>query len=225
MVEATAIGIGLVVAGGVLLFFGAALSVYGVALLGAVLGGAAGSLIAPAIGDLAGVSGLLAGVLAVGIGALAGVIVAYSVLSMVVAIAGFAVGNLVGLFLVSDLVGVSGTLPTAGAAVATGVVVAFLSMFFTKTALIGITSFVGAAFASTELTADAFETAANDVTADPLIVSFESPVFLGLLALGVLVQLGLFKLGWFGKFAKALPGANVSRDRGKGDRGKGKQAG
>jgi hypothetical protein len=216
MVEATAIGIGLVVAGGVLLFFGAALSVYGVALLGAVLGGAAGSLIAPTIGSLAGVSGLLATVLAIGVGALVGILVAYMVLSMVVAIAGFAVGNLVGLYLVTDLAGVGGMLPKAGVAIATGIAIAFLAMFLTKTALVGITSFVGAAFASTALTADAFETAANDVTVEPLIVSFENPVFLGLLVVGVLVQFGLFKLGWFGKFAKVLPGAGKTRDRGEG---------
>jgi hypothetical protein len=208
------IGIALIVAGGVLLLFGAALSVYGVALLGAVLGGAAGSLIAPTIGSAAGVSGLLATVLAVGVGALAGILVAYMLLSMVVAIAGFAVGNLIGLYLVTDLAGVSGMLPTAGVAIATGIAVAFLAMFLTKTALIGITSFVGAAFASTELTVDAFETAADDVTADPLIVSFEEPVFLGLFVFGVLVQFGLFKLGWFGKIAGVLPGASVIRDRG-----------
>jgi len=208
------IGIALILAGALLLLFGAALSVYGVALLGAVLGGGAGYLIAPAIGGAIGVSGMLATVVAVGIGVLAGVIVAYTVLSMVVAIAGFAVGSLLGIYLVTDIVGVSGMLPEAGVALATGIVLAFLAMFLTKTALIGITAFVGAAFASTELTMDAFETAADDVTIDPLVVALDDPIFLGLFVLGVLAQFGLFKLGWFAKIAGALPGASVITDRG-----------
>jgi hypothetical protein len=207
------LGIALVLGGGVLLCFGAALSVYGVALLGAVLGGGGGYLVAPTIGDAIGLSGVVASLAAIGIGVLAGVIVAYTVLSMVVAIAGFAVGNLLGIYIVSDVVGVSGMLPKAGVAIATGIVLAFLAMFLTKTALIGITAFLGAAFASTQLTVDAFETAASDLTVDPLVVSLEDPLFLGLFGLGVLTQFGLFKLGWFGKIAGALPGASVIRDR------------
>jgi hypothetical protein len=207
------IGVALILAGGVLLAFGAALSVYGVALLGAVLGGGAGYMIAPTIGGAIGLSGAVAAIAAVGIGVVAGVIVAYTVLSMVVAIAGFAVGTLLGVYFVSDLAGVSGMLPKAGVALGTGIVLAFLAMFLTKTALIGITAFLGAAFASTELTIGSFETAGADLTIDPLVVSLENPIFLGLFALGVLTQFGLFKLGWFGKIAGALPGASVIRDR------------
>lgn len=206
------IGIALVAAGAVLLLFGAALSVYGVALLGAVMGGGGGFLIAPTIGGAAGVSGPGAVALAVAVGAVAGVIVAYTLLKMVVAIAGFVVGCLLGVYVVTDVVGVSGLGPEAGIAAVTGLAIAFVSMFLTKTALIGITSFIGAAFASTELTLDSFETAADDVTIDPLVVAVDEPVFAGLFALGVLVQFGLFKLGWVGKIAGILPGASVLRD-------------
>lgn len=208
------LGIALVLAGGVLLLFGAALSVYGVALLGAVLGGGAGYLVAPTIGDVIGIGGATAAVAAIGVGVVVGVIVAYAVLSMVVAIAGFAVGSLLGLYLVTDLAGVSGLLPEAGVAIGTGIVVAFLAMFLTRTALIGITAFVGAAFASTELTASGFETAAKDLTIDPLVVSVGNPVFLGLFVFGLLTQFGLFKLGWFGKIADVLPGASEDGDVG-----------
>lgn len=206
------IGIALIAAGAVLCLFGAALSVYGVALLGAVLGGGAGFVVAPTIGDAAGVSGAGATALAVAVGAVAGVIVAYTLLKMVVAAAGFAVGALLGVYLVTDLVGVDGLGPEAGVAAATGLVIAFVALFLTKTALIGITAFVGAAFASTELTLDAFETAADDVTIDPLVVAIDDPIFAGLFVIGVLSQVGLFKLGWVGKIAGVLPGASVLRD-------------
>lgn len=206
------IGIALIAAGAVLLLFGAALSVYGVALLGAVLGGGAGFLIAPTIGGAVGVSGAGAAALAVAVGAIAGVLVAYTLLKMVVAMAGFAVGCLLGVYVVTDLAGVSGLGPEAGVAAATGLAVAFVALFLTKTALIGVTSFVGAAFASTELTLDAFETAADDVTIDPLVVAVDEPLFAGLFVLGVLSQFGLFKLGWVGKIAGVLPGASVLRD-------------
>ncbi|AGN01950.1 phosphate ABC transporter permease [Salinarchaeum sp. Harcht-Bsk1] len=212
MVELT--GVALILGGGVLLAFGAALSVYGVALLGAVLGGGAGYLVAPTIGGAIGLSGAVASLAAVAIGVVAGVLIAYTVLSMVVAIAGFAVGSLLGVYIVSDLAGVSGMLPKAGVALGTGILLAFLAMFLTKTALIGITAFLGASFASTQLTVGSFETAASDLTVDPLVVSLENPIFLGLFALGVLTQFGLFKLGWVGKIAGALPGASVIRDRG-----------
>lgn len=207
------IGIAVILAGAVLLCFGAALSVYGVALLGAILGGGGGFMLAPTIGGAVGASGAGATVVAVGIGAIAGVIVAYTVLSMVVAIAGFAVGSLIGLFVVTGLVGVEGLAPEAGVAIGTGLVIAFLAMFFTKTALIGITAFLGAALASTQLTVDGLETAASDVTIDPLVVAIDDPIFLGLFVLGLLTQFGLFKLGWFGKIAGVLPGAREVSDR------------
>lgn len=212
MVELVAIG--LVVAGVVLLLAGAALSVYGVALLGALLGGGVGFTLAPTIGGALGVEGLGATVAGVVVGGAVGIVVAYALLSLVVAAAGFAVGSVLGLFVVTDIVGASGLLPEAGVAVATGLVVAFAAVLLTRTVLIFITSFVGGAVASTQIEMADLEAAADGPAIDPVVFAVDDPLFLGLFALGVLSQIGLFKLGWFGRIAAALPGASVLTDRG-----------
>jgi len=214
MVELVAVG--LVALGVLLLLAGAALSVYGVALLGAVLGGGVGFTLAPTIGGAVGLEGLAATAVAVVVGALVGVIVAYSVLSIVVALAGFTVGSVFGIFVVTDVVGASGLVPKAGVAVATGLVVAFAAVFFTRTVLIFLTAFVGAAFASRQITMDDLSAAADGPVIDPVIFSVDDPWFLGLFALGVLSQVGLFKLGWVTSIAARLPGASVLTDRGTG---------
>lgn len=211
MVEA--IGIGLVVVGVVFLLVGAALAQYGVALLGGVLGGAAGFTMAPTIGGALGVEGLAASVTGVVVGGAVGVLVAYLLLSFVVASAGFAVGSVLGLFVVTDVVGASGLLPKAGVAVATGVALALTAVIFTRTVLVGITAFIGAGLASTQLSMDDLEAAADGPTVDPLVFGLDDPIFLGLFVVGVLTQIGLFKLGWVRDIAAALPGASVLTDR------------
>lgn len=212
MVEVLAIA--LVAAGAVLLLAGAALSVYGVALLGALLGGGGGYLLAPTIGGALGVGGVAAIAAAVGVGVVAGVIVAYSLLSMVVAAAGFVVGAFVGLFVVNPLFVDGPFYVEWGAAVGVGVVGGFFGMLMTKTTLIGVTSFLGSALSSQQLTMTEFRAAADGPTIDPLLFEYSDPLFLGLLALGVLSQVGLFKLGYVGKLAALLPGASTVTDRG-----------
>lgn len=205
----------LIVAGAVLLFAGAALSVYGVALLGALLGGGGGYLIAPTVGAALGVEGLLAIGAAVVIGAVVGVVVAYSLLSMVVAFAAFVVGIFLGMFVVSPI-WVDGPFYVEwAAALGVGIVAGFLGMIMTKTALIGVTSFIGSALASRELTMADLQTAADGPAIDPLLFDWANPIFLALLVLGVLSQVGLFKLGWVTKITALLPGASiVTNDRG-----------
>jgi len=208
------LGIALIAAGAVLLLAGAALSVYGVALLGALLGGGGGYLVAPTIGGALGVGGAAAIAAAVGIGAVAGVIVAYSLLSMVVAAAGFVVGAFVGLFVVNPLFVEGPFYVEWGAAIGVGVIGGFFGMLMTKTTLIGVTSFLGSALASQQLTMSEFRAAANGPAIDPLLFEYSDPIFLGLFVLGVLSQVGLFKLGYVTKLTALLPGASTVRDRG-----------
>lgn len=208
------IGIAVIVLGAVLLFAGAALSVYGVALLGAVVGGSGAFLLAPTIGGAVGVEGiaLTAGVLLAG--AAVGVVLAYTLLSMVVAGAGFAVGTFVGLNVINPLFVSGEWYVEVGAAVGVGLVAAFLGMLVTKTMLVGVTAFVGAAFASTQVTPDSLQAAADGPTIDPLLVDVADPVFAGLFVLGLLAQIGLFRFGYVSKLTALLPGARVIRNRG-----------
>lgn len=204
----------LVAAGAVLLFAGAALSVYGVALLGAVLGGGGGYLVAPTIGGIAGLEGTAATAAAVGVGMILGVVISYSLLSMVVAFAGFVTGSFLGLFVVSPVLVDGAWYVEGAAAIGVGIVGAFLGMFMTKTTLVGVTSFFGAALASRQLTLAEFEAAANGPAIEPLLWDFADPLFLGLLVLGLLSQVGLFKFGYVTKLTAILPGARVIRNRG-----------
>lgn len=208
------LGLALIAAGAVLLFAGAALSVYGVALLGALLGGGGGYLIAPTVGGALGVAGFPAIAAAILVGAVAGVVVAYSLLSMVVAAAGFVVGAFVGLFVVNPLFVDGPVYLEWGAALGAGVLGGFLGTLFTKTTLIGVTSFLGSALAARQLTLADFRGAADGPAIDPLLFTYTDPLFLGLLVLGVLSQVGLFKLGWVTKLTALLPGASEGTDGG-----------
>lgn len=203
-----------VAAGGVLLFAGAALSVYGVALLGAVLGGGGGYLLAPTIGGALPVGGVAANAVAVVIGLVAGVVVAYSLLGMVVAAAGFVTGAFVGLYVLNPLFVEGEWFVEVAAAVGAGLVGGFAGMIMTKTVLVGVTSFIGAALASRQLTMADFRTAAEGPTIDPLIWEFTAPAFLALLALGLLTQIGLFKFGYVTRLTALLPGADIVTDSG-----------
>lgn len=204
----------LVLGGAVLLFAGAALSVYGVALLGVVIGGSGGYLFAPTVGGALGLSGLVAVVAATGLGIVAGLVVTYLLLSAAVAAVSFVVGTFVGLAAVAPvLTGGSGLL-VYPIAFFVGVVAAAIGSIMTKTSMTLITSFVGASLVSRSITVADFEAAQARLTLDPLLFDLWSPLFLALFVLGILSQFGLFKLGYVTKLASLLPGASVLRDRG-----------
>ncbi len=205
------VSLGLVAAGIVILLFGAALSIYGVALMGLVIGGGAGYMLSPMVASAAGTEGLAVVAAAVVGGALAGVVITYVLLSMAIAAIGFAVGTYLGLVVVAPMLD-EGTLMTIGAAVAVGIAAAFLGMFLKRTTMVVATSFIGAALASRSITPTELQTAQADVTMDPLLFEYTAPVFLGLFALGVLSQTGLFKFGYVTKLVAILPGASVLRD-------------
>ena len=201
-----------VVGGAVLLFFGAVLSIYGVALLGAALGAGGGYLFAPTVGGFVGLEGMLATAAAIPIGAIAGVMLTYLLLSFAVAAVSFLVGLYFGTVVIAPAVGTTG-LVGIGVGVAVGLLAAAVGSIMTKTMMILITSAMGAALVSRQLTLSALEAAQSELAIEPLV--FEpDPVFVGLFALGVLSQLGLFKLGWVTKLVAALPGARRLRDRG-----------
>jgi hypothetical protein len=206
------IGIGLVAGGVILLFAGAALSIYGVGLMGIVLGGGGGFLVAPEIGSALGLEGIAATAAAVAIGSLIGVAITYVLLSMAIAAMGFVVGIYVGVVGVNPILGDGSLMVTIGVALGTGVAAAFLGMLLTRTTMILITSFLGAALASRSITIDDFNEAANNFDFDPLVFEVQEPIFLGLLALGILSQFGLFKLGYVTKIVGLLPGATILTD-------------
>ncbi len=205
------VSLGLVAAGIVILLFGAALSIYGVALMGIVVGGGAGYLLSPMVADIAGADGIAIIAAAVVGGALAGLVITYVLLSMAIAAVGFVVGIYLGLVVVGPMLD-EGTLLTIGAALAVGIVAAFLGMFLKRTTMVVATSFIGAALASRAVTTADLQAAQADVTLDPIMFEYTAPVFLGLFVLGVLSQFGLFKFGYVTKLVAILPGASVLRD-------------
>ncbi len=208
------IAIGLIAGGAILLFSGAALSVYGAALLGAVLGGGGGYLVAPTVAGAAGLEGTAGIAIAVLVGALIGVGITYVLLSMAIAAMGFVVGTYLGVVAVEPLVGGDSLLITVLVGLGTGVALAFLGMFMTRTTMVIITSFIGAALASRSITLDGITSAADNFpTLEGIVFDAMAPIFLGLFVLGILSQVGLFKLGYVTKIAGILPGANVLRDK------------
>lgn len=203
------IGIGLVVVGAVVLLAGAALSVYGVGLLGAWVGGVAGFFLAPIVG----IEGPVGATIAVAVGVAAGLLATYLVLSIAIASLGFLVGGYLGVVLTGAVLGPDvGFLRLVGFLVG-GVVGAGLAPYLTRTLLVVVTAFVGAALVSGSLTVADFATAQAELTPEPLLVDPGSVLLLVLFALGVLVQLGLFRFGHVRRLVAVLPGASVLRDR------------
>lgn len=203
-----AIALGFVAAGLVVLFAGAVLSVYGIALLGALVGGASGWLLTAQLGLSAPPQ--VAGV--VGVGALAGIAITYLLLTIAIGVMGFAVGTYVGAVGSQALLEDPQLLLVAASAIAVGAIAAFLGTVFKRTLMVFVTSFVGAALASRSVEPadfDAFELSNPDrILFDP-----GEPVFLALFALGVFTQLGLFKFGYVTALVAKLPGAGVLEDR------------
>jgi hypothetical protein len=206
--------IAFVLGGAVLLFFGAVLSVYGVALLGAVVGAGGGDLIAPTVGGFFGVEGLLATVVAIPIGAIAGILATYMLLSLAVGMISFAVGMYFGATAVAPMFG--NLVSPVGIAIVIGMALAaaVVGSLMTKTMMVIITSAAGAALVSRNLTIGALRSAQSNLAVDPLMFEPTDPIFLGLFVLGVLSQFGLFKLTWVTSLVGRLPGARQLTNRG-----------
>ncbi len=204
--------VALVVGGAVLLFSGAALSVYGVGLLGAIVGGSGGYLVAPAVGGLLGYEGLAAVVVGVGVGVVAGVAVTYALLSFAIAAVSFAVGTFLGLVAVAPVLVDGPGLLVYPVALGIGVGAAVLGMFATKTAMVLVTAGAGATLVSRSVTLADFGAARAQPALDPLLFDVTAPLFLGLFVLGVLSQFGLFRLGYVTTLVGLLPGASVFTD-------------
>lgn len=208
------VSIGLVLAGLALVFFGAALSVYATALLGFLIGGFGGYVVAPQILGTLGASGVVGFAVAVLVGGLLGAALAYVALSVATAIPAFVVGAYIGLYVVTPIF-TEGGLVRYLVMIVAGFVGALLGFTLTKFALMFITAFVGAALASGAVTLGDFRAVRDTVSLDPIlfdplgatsIVGVELPLFGLLFVLGVLSQIGLFKLGWVARFATVLPG-------------------
>ena len=215
--------IGLVLAGLVLVFFGAALSVYAVALLGFLIGAGGAYVVAPSVLGAVGSQGLVGLAVAVAVGGLLGAALAYVALSFATSVPSFVVGAYLGLYVLTPLFTEGGLVRYLFAALG-GVLGAVLGFTLTKFALMFVTSFVGAALASRSLTPAAFRAAREGPTVEPLlfdplattlVFGIAVPPFGVLFVLGVLSQLGLFRLGWVTRLAAVLPG--VGRVVGDGD--------
>lgn len=203
------VALGLVLGGVVLLFSGAALSVYGVVVLGLFLGGSGGYLVGPSVGAAIGLEGVVAAGAPILLGAVAGGLFGYLLLSAAVALMSFVVGTLFTMAVVAPAVLEHQWYLEWGVAIVAGLVAAFLGMLLTKWTTVVISAVVGAAFASRSLTLEQFTAARQSLTLDPLLFEVTSPLFLGLVALGVLSQFGLFKFGYVTRIARLLPGATV----------------
>ncbi|ACM58036.1 hypothetical protein [Halorubrum lacusprofundi] len=203
---------GLVVAGLLLAFVGAAVSVYAVALTGVLVGAGAGYLAAPNLAGLIAVDGLVLTGAAVAVGAAVGGFLAYAGLSFAVVAIGGLVGGFAGRFAVgpmyaADAAGIEGTLLLVGATLAGVAVGALFGFVLSRTTLVVSTAFIGAAFASRSITPATLDAATAQTSVEPLLFDVTAPAFLAVFALGALSQFGLFKFGYVTKLVGLLPGA------------------
>jgi len=218
----TPLSAGLVVAGLLLAFVGAAVSVYAVTLTGLLVGAGAGYLAAPNLAGLITVDGLVLSAAAAALGAAAGGFLAYAGLSFAVVAIGGLVGGFAGRFAVgptyaADAAGIEGTLLIIGATLAGVAVGALFGFVLSRTTLVVSTAFIGAAFASRSITPATLDAAAAQTTVQPLLFDVTAPAFLAVFALGALSQLGLFTFGYVTKIVGLLPGARrwtASDDKG-----------
>ncbi len=208
------ISIALILGGLVLLFVGAALSNYGVAVTGMAVGGGTGYLVAPTVGAAAGLGSPVAIVVAVLGGIVAGVLLTRLLFSFAVGGISLLVGLFVGLTVVVPLFVTGAWYVEIGVAIAVAMFSALLGLVLTKTMMVVITAFVGSLLASQSITAEQLLAAQANVTMEPLFFEPTAPVFVGLFVLGVLTQFGLFKFGYVAKLLKILPGGRALRNRG-----------
>jgi len=208
------VDVGLLLAGFVLVFFGAALSVYAAALLGFLIGAGGGYVIAPQLLGVLGTGGVVGLAVAVVVGGALGAALAYVALSVATAIPSFVVGAYVGLYVITPIF-TEGGLVRYLVMIVAGVVGAFVGFTLTKFALMFVTAFVGAAFASGSISLAALTAARDGFSLDPIlfdplattpVAGAELPAFGALFVLGLLTQIGLFRLGWVTRFAAVVPG-------------------
>lgn len=209
--------VGLILIGLAFLFLGATFSSYGVAGLGLAVGAGAGYLLAPEIGGYVGLAGTEAAIAVGAVGAILGLMLAYALLSLAVAVLAFVIGTYAGLSGLSGVLVDGGGLVEVVVAVVIGLVLALVAMLLTKTMMVLITSFLGAAMASQSITREALMAAQADLTPDPLYFDLISPLFLGLFVLGILAQFGLFRFGYVTRLLSILPGVRPLRDRARGE--------
>ncbi|WP_128903900.1 phosphate ABC transporter permease [Halorubrum amylolyticum] len=208
----TPLSAGLVVAGLLLAFVGAAVSVYAVTITGVLVGAGAGYLAAPNLAGVLGADGLVLVGGAAALGAAVGGVLAYAGLSFAVVAIGGIVGGFAGRFAVgpmyaADAAGMEGTLLLVGATLAGVAVGALLGFVMSRTTLVVSTALIGAAFASRSITPATLDAAAAQTTVQPLLFDVTAPAFLAVFVLGALSQLGLFRFGYVTKLVGLLPGA------------------
>lgn len=202
----TLVDVGLVIAGLLLAFVGAAVSVYTVTLAGFIVGAGTGYVFAPSLLAVAGAEGLAATVGVAGVVGLVGAFLAYAGLSFAVMGIGGVVGAFIARFAVAPLYA-AGTLEIAGITIVGLVVGALFGLIATKLTLVFASAFIGSAFATRSLTLEEFQAAQEALSIDPLIFEMLSPLFLAVFVLGVLFQLGLFRFGYVTKLVMLIPGA------------------
>jgi len=208
----TPVNAGLVLAGLLLAFVGAAVSVYAVTLTGLLVGGGAGYLAAPSLAGVIAVDGLALTAVAVAVGAAVGGFLAYAGLSFAVLAIGGLVGAFAGRFAVgpmyaADAAGIEGTLLLVGATLAGVALGALFGFVLSRTTLVVSTAFIGAAFASRSVTPETLDAVAAGPTVEPLLFDVTAPVFAAVFVLGALSQFGLFRFGYVTKLVGFLPGA------------------
>jgi len=208
----TPLSAGIVLAGLLLAFVGAAVSVYAVTLTGVLVGAGAGYLAAPSLAGLIAVDGLLLTGAAAALGAAAGGFLAYAGLSFAVVAIGGLVGGFAGRFAVgpmyaADATGIEGTLLLVGATLAGVAVGALFGFVLSRTTLVVSTAFIGAAFASRSITPATLDAATAATTVEPLLFDVTAPLFLAVFVFGALSQVGLFRFGYVTKLVGLLPGA------------------
>ena len=208
----TPLSAGIVLAGLLLAFVGAAVSVYAVTLTGVLVGAGAGYLAAPSLAGLIAVDGLLLTGAAAALGAAVGGFLAYAGLSFAVVAIGGLVGGFAGRFAVgpmyaADATGIEGTLLLVGATLAGVAVGALFGFVLSRTTLVVSTAFIGAAFASRSITPATLDAATAATTVEPLLFDVTAPLFLAVFVFGALSQVGLFRFGYVTKLVGLLPGA------------------
>ncbi|WP_181692133.1 phosphate ABC transporter permease [Natronomonas sp. LN261] len=208
------VDVGLLLAGFVLVFFGAALSVYAAALLGFLIGAGGGYVLAPQLFGALGTGGVVGLAVAVVVGGALGAALAYVALSVATAIPSFVVGAYIGLYVITPIF-TEGGLVRYLVMIVAGVVGAFVGFTLTKFALMFVTAFVGAAFASGSIAAADLTAVRDGFSPDPIlfdplattpVAGVELPAFGALFVLGLLTQIGLFRLGWVTRLAAVVPG-------------------
>lgn len=201
------VGIGVILGGLVLLLAGAVLSLYGVALLGALVGAGLGSMLGPIAAEAANIGdpvGLIGGIV---VGGLIGIVLAYAFIRWAIALFGLVIGGYYGAVVIAPAVADVTWYLEAMIGLAIGLAVAAVATIFTKTLLIILTAAAGSTLASANVTLDNLDQAASEVSLSPLTFDLADPIFLGLFAVGLLVQFGLLQLGAVKRFAAKLPGS------------------